>query len=260
MSKLNVSGFSLRLLFLRFCPLLAIASLSMAPGIDSIPAADASIMSVWHSIFRSPPPPPQTGLSRGDSLCSVPPIAHSEDSTEPPNSSGDHPSTVELSEIWNDRPTLTWFGSSMAVREMKVFLKGEEMPVWVWSNPELQQSSDRAASEPQSPHHVRVETPLVPGQIYEWHIIRPLNPEPDIIQFQTLTNEEIESIAEAVPVAGIADEASALERADYFAGQQLWSDFWQEIFSVQSPSAQLNQLITETFEAQCNQVNDSPQR
>jgi hypothetical protein len=262
MRRFNASPPQFRLRLLRFCSLLIVVTI-LNPSSWGMPTppAEASISDLWHSIFRNPPPPPpRRGISRGDDFCPVAPIAQAETTFDQAQLPSEQSSSMaELPKVWSDRPTLAWFGTSTAVREMAIFPKDSETHIWVWSNPELQQSNNRTASEPRSPHYVRVETSLAPGQIYEWHVIRPLEPEQEIIRFQTLTDEEINSIAEDLPAASEAGIASALARANYFAGQHLWSDFWQEIFSVQSPSAELNQLITETFEAQCPRTDDSAQ-
>jgi len=42
-----------------------------------------------------------------------------------------------------------------------------------------------------------------------------------------------------------------LQRADYFASQKLWSEFWKEVLSVESPSEDLKVLINETVEELC---------
>jgi len=247
MRRFNVSSPRLRLLILGFCSLLVVvAILNLSPQLAPSQPAHASLIDIWHSIFKNPPPPPpRRGISRGDDFCSVAPVTRS--------------SSAELPKVWSDRPTLAWLGTSTAVREMAIFPKDSETPIWVWSNPAIQQPSKGTSSQLRTPHYVRVETPLSLGQIYEWRVIRPLTPEKDIIRFQTMTSKEIKSIAQGLPTADGVGDSSALKRADYFAGQRLWSDFWQEIFSVQNPSAQLNQLIAETFKAQCSGTSNSAQ-
>ncbi|MBD6615423.1 hypothetical protein FNW02_06080 [Komarekiella sp. 'clone 1'] len=247
MRRFNVSSPRLRLLLLGFCSLLVVvAILNLSPQLAPSQPAHASLIDIWHSIFKNPPPPPpRRGISRGDDFCPVAPVTRS--------------SSAELPKVWSDRPTLAWLGTSTAVREMAIFPKDSETPIWVWSNPAIQQSSRSKSSQSPNPHHVKVETLLSPGQIYEWRVIRPLTPEKDIIRFQTMTSEEIKSIAQGLPTANGVGDSSALKRADYYAGQHLWSDFWQEIFSVRNPSVKLNQLITKTFEAQCPRTGDSAQ-
>jgi hypothetical protein len=252
---------SLHLLLFHFCLQLALfAILNLSPWLIPSQPTRASLIDIWRSIFRNPPPPPpKRGISRGDDFCPVAPVTRSERDIErlQTPSSVPSPSTTELPKVWGDRPTLTWLGTSTAVREMAIFPKDSATPIWVWSNPTAQQSSSNRSSQPRTPQHVRVKISLAPGRIYEWRVIRSLTPEQEIIRFQTMTSKEIESVARGLPAANSVGDSSALRRADYFASQHLWSDFWQEIFSVPSPSVKLNQLITKTFEAQCDRTSES---
>jgi hypothetical protein len=90
-------------------------------------------------------------------------------------------------------------------------------------------------------------SPLQPGQSYYWEIYQSLTKEPFTIPFQVMSAEERDPV-EAKLQGG---KASFLQRAKAFARLQLWSDFWSEILAIEQPSAEMTQLIEETFVDQC---------
>lgn len=50
---------------------------------------------------------------------------------------------------------------------------------------------------------------------------------------------------------GLDEDAIALQRADYFADQCLWDDFWHEVMSIEHPSEDLQTLRESTLSTLC---------
>jgi hypothetical protein len=60
---------------------------------------------------------------------------------------------------------------------------------------------------------------------------------------------------------GASTDEIALNRAKYFAQQQLWSDAWREVSSIENPSAALNEFVQTIPPADCtkeSKQNSSP--
>ncbi|MGJ3251910.1 MAG: hypothetical protein ACFE0J_12370 [Elainellaceae cyanobacterium] len=160
-------------------------------------------------------------------------------------------------EVWSDRPTLVWQGSASSV---ELYQQGGSEPIWTYPLSESDQipGLDGAQTEEfdEPVYQVTYDgEPLEPGQAYVWRVIQPFAPRP--ISFQIMTTEEQEKITDDLTAlesqleAEDTDETLAIQKADYFADQQLWSDFWQQILAVESPSDELKTVLDETIAELC---------
>ncbi|MBL1177176.1 hypothetical protein [Pantanalinema sp. GBBB05] len=140
--------------------------------------------------------------------------------------------------LWNSRPQLVWSGSFRTVGIRPV---GTETLLW------------RSVAPAGNRLH-RLEyggTPLKPGKAYEWVFFFSENANTPMLQVpfqlvdanqQTAIKTDLAKLANQYQKQKINTEALALQRANYFAQQQLWSDVLQEVYSVKSPSKQLQQV------------------
>ena len=189
------------------------------------PPAQASFQETWAQFWggfgrRTPPGPPTNGGGRGpDEPCPIAPFA-----------------LPDTAIVWSDQPTFVWQGN---VEKIAVRLANSENEIW-------------NASVTGLSHIKYTGEALQPNTKYQWLIFTPdYGDVPQrIISFQVMAPQEHTQIAQVLPDVQ-KEEAIALERAYYFAEQELWSDFWQELFTVEQPSDQLNEFIDQTLTAIC---------
>lgn len=237
---------------------LAIA-VSATPLLSWFPTANSSVQALsvqelwqtsWRNVFGKrrpvPPVPPTGGGSRpaGERVCAIAPLAVSA-----PNSSILTPAIV-----WSDRPTFVWEGEA---QKIGVRRRGSEDILW-------------SQSVSGTNHVTYAGEPLQPDRVYEWLVLSSNNQVKRHTPFQVVTAEERKSITQALQqldqqliAEKITGEAAALRRAEFFATQQidnqpLWSEFWQEVLSVQTPSNQLTGWTRETITLLCNSSNTVP--
>ncbi|MGB3491858.1 MAG: hypothetical protein WBA57_03970 [Elainellaceae cyanobacterium] len=181
----------------------------------------------WSGLFDSDPPvPPTEGGRRGD-VCLIAPMT----------------SPGHMAQVWDSQPTVVWQG---AVGRL-----------------ELQQDDQDAVILEQERGTANFATyegePLAPNTIYRWRIYLPYTEQPAFeVPLTVLPTEEKESIAQdlqqldaELTAAMASAEEKALRRADYFAARGLWSDFWGEVLSVESPSTELEDTIEEALMQLC---------
>ncbi|MGB3535265.1 MAG: hypothetical protein WBA13_17330 [Microcoleaceae cyanobacterium] len=199
---------------------------------------------LWRKFFpRSEPVPEEggNGGSRGDGFCPISPYQFSE--VEP---------------ILNNRPTFTWKGN---ITQIEIREQNSQTVVWSQDISEENRVNLNLQSDDLTPlklYQIAVETALQPGQVYELYVST--NPPIDYrpIPFRILTteernaiNQELQQLEQKLAAENITGDAAILQRADYFASQQLWSEFWQEVLSVETPSEDLKQLINQTVNRLC---------
>jgi hypothetical protein len=201
----------------------------------------------WRNLFGKRPPvppvPPTNGGGRPaeGGVCLIAPLAVSE-----PNSSILTPAMV-----WSDRPTFVWDGQ---VDKIGVRVRGSQDILWS----QAVSGTNRVTYAGEA---------LQPERVYEWLVLSSDNQVKRHIPFQVVTAEERKSITQALQqldqqlaAEKITGEAATLRRAEFFATQQiddqpLWSEFWQEVLSVPTPSAQLTGWTRETMMLMCNPSN-----
>lgn len=243
----------------RFSRLFGVVGLSLAiavsatPLLSWFPPADSSAQALsvqelwqrgWRNLFGKRPPvppvPPTPGGSRpaGGGVCPIAPVAASEA----------NPSILTTAIVWSDRPTFIWDGK---VDKIGVRVRGSEDILW--SQPVSGTNRVTYAGKA-----------LQPDRVYEWLVLSSDNQVKWFIPFQVMTAEERQSISQALQqldrqlaAEKITGEAATLRRAEFFATQQidnqpLWSEFWQEVLSVQTPSDKLTGWTRETITSLCN--------
>lgn len=201
--------------------------------------------SLWRRFFpRSEEPPDNEGSeggSKGNDFCPIAPNQFS-----------------EIERVWNERPTFTWTG---VLTQIEVREQGNEKVIWsqeISAENRVELNAETESSTPLNFYQVTVGTALKPGQIYELQVSTspPIDYRP--IPLRIMTPEERNSIAqdlqeleEELQEKNITGNAATLQRADYFASQKLWSEFWQEVLSIESPSEDFKVLINETVKELC---------
>ncbi|MGB3188211.1 MAG: hypothetical protein WBB43_02125 [Limnoraphis sp.] len=198
----------------------------------------------WRRFFESSEPPTEPkgkegeGGARGNDIC---PIS--------PNNWG-------ALKVWNIRPTLTWRGqiTKLEIREL-------DSQTAFWSPRTSSNKVPSLSSNTLELYQATVQTDLQPGQIYEWYFSNNPSGEYDQylpIKFTVMTAQERESIVQQLQqleqklaAENITGDAAKLRRADFFASQNLWLEFWPEVLSMESPSEDLKALLASTIGELC---------
>ena len=199
----------------------AIAALAKAhPAYETLLQPNGEVGSTTLGMIMAPPPEPKKPKgSRGGEVYAI------------------APSEIEgLNIIWRDRPLLIWEGAIA-----RVSIRDAETGKVLWSQ----------EVSPEDRWVAYAGEPLQPGCRYECGLCdRHDNLLTNSVTFQVLASEQWEGIAAALAKKEAAlqaedatSEAIALERAAYFAEQQLWADVLMEACSVTNPSADLMRLL-----------------
>lgn len=206
-------------------PVLSI-TLSMSWLLTS-PPAQASFRQAWSDFWendgrRTPPAPYRRGGGRGPGEpCPIAPFA-----------------LPEAAMVWSDRPTFVWDGE---IEKIAVRQANTDDEIW-------------SAAVTGLTHMTYTGEALQLNVTYQWLIFTSDsgNDPQRIISFQIIPSQERDLIAQQLP-AMQQNEAIAIERAYYFAQQELWSDFWREVLAVEQPSSKLSELIDQTVTAVCEE-------
>lgn len=161
----------------------------------------------------------------------------------------------EKNVIWSDRPLFIWQGTvqRLEVRPYSLYSPYSSQEV-LWN--QTVTVADRSATY--------TSKALQPGQTYDWELVvnppSPRNPRPNnprytfqVMEAQGRDRITAELTALEKQLKGETAEAIALERANYFAERDLWSDALQEVFSVKNPSAELTRTAQEISTYLCGQ-------
>ena len=143
-------------------------------------------------------------------------------------------------EIWSLNPRFLWNISKGNVRTIELFDKNSNQPFWSQEVPEGETS------------FVYDGKPLKPGYSYKWRIIAdapfPMKSIP--VEFKVMEAQKrlgitiwLALLEHRLKKQGANAEKIALEKANYFAEEELWSDVVSEIYQVQNPSRRLKQKI-----------------
>lgn len=178
------------------------------------PVAGSTTMAM---IVPPPPDPLQPKGSRGDKVYAI------------------APSEIEgLNVIWRDRPLLIWEGAIALIEIIDA-----ETDELLWS--QLVSPENRCVAY--------TGQPLQPGRSYEWRLCDQFDAVAHLVSFRVLEAEDRERIAAelaaieaAAKTGGATPEDIALQRAAYFAEQELWADLLQEAFFVENASTDLMML------------------
>ncbi|MEB3282499.1 MAG: hypothetical protein VKK42_26625 [Lyngbya sp.] len=199
----------------------------------------------WRRFFKSSEPPTEPkgneseGGARGDDIC---PIA---------------PNNLGALKVWNLRPTFIWTGqiTKLEIRELD-----SQTAFWSPRNSSINQVTS-LSSNTLKLYQATVETDLQPGQIYEWYFSNNPSGEYDQylpVEFTVMTAQdrdsivqELQQLEQKLAAENITGDGAKLRRADFFASQNLWLEFWQEVLSMESPSEDLKALLASTINQLC---------
>jgi hypothetical protein len=164
----------------------------------------------------------------------------------------------EKNAIWSDRPLFLWQGTApnIEIRLYSPFNPDREQEL-LWSQTI---STESQTTQVQSVPYTGGA--LQPGQSYDWELVI-FSSEERVLKkmrhtFQVMELPERDRLAAELAVietqlsaAGATAEQIALERANYFAQRDLWSDALQEIYSVKNPLAALTSNTQEILTYLC---------
>lgn len=135
-------------------------------------------------------------------------------------------------ETWSNRPLFLWQGRARQIE----LIAATGSIVW----------SQRLAETAQ--HCFYTGTPLTSGP-YEWVLYSPAKVAVSRVAFRVMQPEaqstitsDLAALETQLPTA--TPEQLALQKANYFAERQLWSDVFREAFSVTDPSQELATLLS----------------
>ena len=177
---------------------------------------------IWSRLSRQRVP----GGGRGEPICMI-----------APRQLVDSDSRKEGSrEVWSDRPLFLWNIQGGTAQKIKLLIPGSEKP---WSR-DIKPGETRVIYDGE---------PLKPGQSYEWQLtVLAQFPIKTSFQFQVMESQKRDRISAELRqleerLKGASQEKMALEKANYFAQRELWSDALRELYSVPKPSAELKSAI-----------------
>jgi hypothetical protein len=139
--------------------------------------------------------------------------------------------------IYSDRPLFLWQGtaSELAINLYTPFsLEAEQELMW----------SQIVKGDSQSVLYAGAA--LQAGRIYDWEIVVDAQENQRRISFQVMDQEErariaseLEQLETQLASAGATAEEIALEKAHFFAEQDLWSDALQQLYALENPSPEV---------------------
>lgn len=164
----------------------------------------------------------------------------------------------EKNVIWSDRPLFLWQGTvqRLQMRPYSLYSSSSSQEV-LWSQ--------TVAAGNQSAMYTGEA--LQPGQTYDWELVvidpsSPRDSRPRNLRFtfqvmeaqrRALITTELMALEIQLKTAGATAEAISLQRANYFAERDLWSDVLQEVFSVKNPSTALTKTTQEISAYLCGE-------
>jgi hypothetical protein len=147
-------------------------------------------------------------------------------------------------EIWSDRPMFVAKRQGMApIQKIEVISPNNQQVLW---------NQDAPPGALVFTTLYGGETPLQPNQTYNW-VITYGNPgvsKQNSFSFKVMDEQkrdritaELAKLEAELKTKGATTEEVALQRSQYFAQQELWSDALQEVYSVDNPSPALQERI-----------------
>jgi len=228
--------------FKRIC-LLTVTAIALNSGLWMLPIAPAQAGGWWSRFFTSrPPDDPEPRGGRGEAFCAIAPAETQSESTT-------------ISVVSSDRPSLVWRGNIQTVElwssnGTEALQRIEITPDATDSLRLVQLDAERRINQ------LTLDLELQPGQHYEWRMYRPFVSAPVVVRFAVLPADQQAQVQQRLPVTEETGEAAATQRADYFAGQQLWSEFWQELLAIESPSDELRQIMSNSSAYFCPRLDE----
>ncbi|HEY9642467.1 MAG TPA: DUF928 domain-containing protein [Coleofasciculaceae cyanobacterium] len=213
----------------------------------SVPNLRQTWENLWGRLLASEPPvPPSNGGGRGATFCVISPLETAAPATE-------------MARVLSDRPTLTWIGEAGT---LEVHQPDQETALWQGRVSDGDRKGtvvlDANSNAALNIYQVAVPKRLEAGQAYTWWV-SPSQVQARQISFQVVTAAErdrlmqaLQTLNQQLAAEGVTGEKATLRRADFYAQQQLWAEFWREVLAVPHPSAELTQLIDQSFRVFCS--------
>ena len=149
---------------------------------------------------------------------------------------------METDKIWSDRPLFIWQGN---VKQIRLRQLGNREVLW------------SQIVNPDSHSIVYSGAALQPGQIYQWELVGQTNANTSSV-FQVMVADQrvpiatqLQEIETRLQAEGQSREAIAIQQAQYFADQGLWSDALQLLYAIENPSPKTTQVIQQIESALC---------
>lgn len=147
------------------------------------------------------------------------------------------PTKLGIQEIWSNQPLFLWNIKGGTVQQIEL-LNRDEQVLWSQKIPTGQTKV------------IYNGKPLQPSQSYIWHLSHSPTSEDGYYQFKIMDVQkrnrittELAQLENKLKKQGASLEKIALEKANYFAQKELWSDALREIYSIPNPSAELTNMI-----------------
>ena len=189
-------------------------------------------------LAQTPPPPeqrrPRRRLGVRGSICAVSPGL-----LEPQNL------------IWSDRPLFLWQADMQYIQMQRLEVIDMDGRI-VWQKP-LEASTQAVLYD--GPN-------LQFGEFYTWQLTWRVDNREDTIDytFQRMDAEthqhiatDLEALAQQSQQANTDAEAIAMRQASYFIDSELWSDAMQVLYTVESPSAVITQMLQDWTMSVCGE-------
>lgn len=218
-----------------------VAAIALTSGLWMLPLAPAQAETRWSQLFnnsRPPDPPVPRGRRPVSGFCAIAPNGTDPDIALP---------------VTSDRPSLFWRGNV------------ETVELWQAEDIEPLDQIDLTApvdalrtvqlAPDQTLYQLTLDGELQPEQRYEWRVYRTGVREPFSFPFVVMATAQQTQIQQDLLTVEGTGEAVVIQRANYFANQQLWHEFWREVFTVEQPSDALKQIMSYSTAYFCPQIN-----
>lgn len=142
-----------------------------------------------------------------------------------------------IQEIWSVQPLFLWDIQGGTVQQIELLDRDEQV---FWSQ-KIPTGQTKVIYDGKA---------LQPGQSYIWRLSHSPTSEISYYQFKVMEiqkrdriTKELAQLEKQLEKQQAPAEKIALEKANYFAQQELWSDALREIYSIPNPSAELTRMI-----------------
>ena len=193
----------------------------------------ASILDALLSVFKSSE---NRLITRGDKVCLI------------------SPSNIGDSAVYSDRPIFIWARLLPETPESQLSLYSVSFNFNFEQGDQLLWRENLAANAKRSSYQ---EGSLQPGFTYDWKIVFPDKTHASTFRVMDEASREViaadlTNIEARLTTSNSDSEDIAIAKADYFANQQLWSDVFQQLYSVTNPSEVLLEKRQEIEQYLCS--------
>lgn len=143
-----------------------------------------------------------------------------------------------IQEIWSVQPLFLWDIQGGTLQQIDLLNRESKQVFWSQKIPTGQTKVIYSGK------------PLQPGQSYIWRLSYSSTARMTYYQFKIMEiqkrdhiTNDLAQLEKQLKIQRTNAEKIALEKANYFMQQELWSDALREIYSVSNPSAELTKMI-----------------